>query len=148
MFCSVLNARLSQVMESKLLAEAQGGGGICNKTAHQIQVRVNACAVHAYISCERMRSACLKFVPQTWWRVRAAAPRTAYRSARCAAADFHGTQLFCRCDVGHMAFFSFFFAVLWSTRGTCRSTALCLMVCVKSSRARLRAKAWETRAVV
>ena len=37
-----------------------GGGGICNKTAHQIRVRVNACAVHAYISCERMRSACLK----------------------------------------------------------------------------------------
>ena len=60
-----------------------GGGGICNKTAHQIRVRVNACAVHAYISCERMRSACLKFVPQTWWRaVRGgfffpAAPRTA-----------------------------------------------------------------------
>ena len=43
-----------------------GGGGICNKTAHQIRVRVNACAVHAYISRERMRSACLKFVPQTW----------------------------------------------------------------------------------
>ena len=39
-----------------------GGGGICNKTAHQIRVRVNACAVHAYISCERMRSACLHFV--------------------------------------------------------------------------------------
>ena len=43
-----------------------GGGGICIKTAHQIRVRVNACAVYAYISCERMRSACLKFVPHTW----------------------------------------------------------------------------------
>ena len=46
-------------------------------------------------SCERMRSACLHFVwthaqcmpevctanMRTWWRVRAAAPRTAYRSA-------------------------------------------------------------------
>ena len=26
-FCSVLNARLSEVMESKILGEAQGGGG-------------------------------------------------------------------------------------------------------------------------
>ena len=71
-----------------------GGGGICNKTAHQIRVRVNACAVHAYISCERMRSACLKFVPQTWVtsaRGGSALAYTAYRSPRCAAADFHGS---------------------------------------------------------
>ena len=58
-----------------------GGGGICNKTVHQIRVCVNACAVHAYISCECVRSACLKFVPQTWWRVRAAAPRIEARPA-------------------------------------------------------------------
>ena len=38
-----------------------------------------------------MRSACLKFVPQPWWRVCAAVPRTAYRSACCAAADFRGS---------------------------------------------------------
>ena len=88
-----------------------GGGGICNKIAHQILVRVNACTVHAYISCERMRSACLRFVPQTRWRVRAAAPRTAYiyhrkRPLRC---SWFPRQLFCRCDVGHLSFFFFFF---------------------------------------
>ena len=105
-----------------LVVQRVGGGGICNKTAHQIRVRVNACAVHAYISCERMRSACLKFVPQTWWWVRAAATCTAYRSARCAAADFRGSFFV---DVMSVTcLFFFFFAVLWSTRGTCRSTAL------------------------
>ena len=86
----------------------EGGGGICNKTAHQIRVRVNACAVHAYISCERMRSACLRFVPQTRWRVRAEAPRTAYRSARCAAADFRSSFFVDVMSVTCLFFFFFF----------------------------------------
>ena len=92
--------------------------------------RVNACAVHAYISCERMRSAC----DECARRLRV--PRIEAR----AAADFRGSFFV---DVMSVTcLFFFFFAVLWSTRGTCRSTALLLvMVCVKSLRARLRAKA-------
>ena len=83
-----------------------GGGGICNKTAHQIRVRVNACAVHAYISCERMRSACLKFVPQNEFARRLRVPRI----EASAALQVISAAAFCRCDVGQLSFFfSFFF---------------------------------------
>ena len=79
-------------------------------------------------SCERMRSACLKFVPQTWWRVRTAAPPPAYRvsiEARCAADDFRGSFfLSMRCQSVVFFFFavsqlSFFFLQFFG-----RSTAL------------------------
>ena len=59
--------------------------------------------------------------------MRAAAPRTAYRSACCAAADIRGSFFVDVMSGGHVHlsfFFSFSFAVLWSTPGTCRSTAL------------------------
>ena len=40
------------------------------------------------------------------------APRTAYRSARCAAADFRGSFFVDTRDVGHLSFFFFFFFFL------------------------------------
>ena len=38
MFCSVLNARLSEVMESKILGEAQGGFRRNRRTTDQVFV--------------------------------------------------------------------------------------------------------------
>ena len=96
-----------------------GGGGFATKPRIRFDFvwthaqcmptfRVNACAVHAYISCERMRSACLRFVPQTRWAECARWLRVPRIEARAAlqlisAAAF--LSMWCR----SLVIFSFFF---------------------------------------